>query len=114
MRYCDDLVILVQHKEEAEQIFGELKELLADNRLAVSVEKTRLISFGRGEKSLAEKEGRHVNTFDFLGFTHVIGKSCKGNFKVGRRTSGKRFRQKIVAMNQWLSTVRYVKPIREW
>ncbi len=114
VRYCDDFVILVQYKEEAEQILRELKQRLADNGLAVSVEKTRLISFGRGEKSLAEQEGRHVNTFDFLGFTHVIGKSSKGNFKVGRRTSGKRFRQKIVAMNQWLSTVRNEKSIREW
>ena len=78
VRYCDDLVILVQYKEEAEMIHKELKARLEANGLEANAEKTQAISFGRYEKENAQRQGRKANTFDFLGITHYIGTSRKG------------------------------------
>ena len=54
------------------------------------------------------------HTFDFLGFTHYCGSSRKGNFLLGRRTSGNKFRKRIKEMNQWLKTVRSACQVKEW
>ncbi len=113
VRYCDDFVILVQYKDEAEMILKELKQRLKENGLEASAEKTHAISFGRYEKENAERTGRRANTFDFLGITHYIGVSRTGRFKVGRKTSKKRFRRSCVAMNRWLSSMRNVLPLRK-
>jgi len=43
VRYCDDLVILVQNKEEAEMIHRELKVRLEANGLEANAEKTQAI-----------------------------------------------------------------------
>jgi RNA-directed DNA polymerase len=40
------------------------------------------------------------------GFTHFIDRTRRGTFKVGRRTSKKKFRAKLKAMNEWLKSVR--------
>ena len=114
VRYCDDLVVLVQYKEDAEMIHREFKQRLADNGLTVNEDKTRVVSFGRYEKVNARRAGRKPNTFDFLGFTHYIGISLRGNFKVGRNTSKKRLRRSLVAMNKWLASIRNALPVKEW
>jgi group II intron reverse transcriptase/maturase len=115
IRFCDDFVILVQYKEEAGMILKELKQRLADNGLTANAEKTHAVSFGRYEKENANKRRRKPNTFDFLGFTHYIGMSRMGNFKLGRKTSKKRFRRSCVAMNQWMATIRNkIKPMEWW
>jgi group II intron reverse transcriptase/maturase len=113
MRYCDDFVILVQYKDEAEMILKELKQRLKENGLEANAEKTHAISFGRYERENAERTGRKANTFDFLGITHYTGVSRTGRFKVGRKTSKKRFRRSCVAMNRWLSSMRNVLALRE-
>ena len=114
VRYCDDFVVLVQRKEDAEMIHKELKLRLGENGLATNEEKTRILSFGRFEKENAQRTGRKPNTFDFLGITHYIGVSRWGNFKVGRKTSKKRMRRSCVAMNRWLASIRNAMPLKEW
>jgi group II intron reverse transcriptase/maturase len=113
VRYCDDLVVMVQLWDEAKMIHKELKGRLKSNGLMVNEEKTKSISFGRYEKENAKNQGRKPNTFDFLGITHYIGISRNGGFKVGRKTSKKRFRKSCVAMNQWLSQSRNLMPLKE-
>ena len=108
------LVMLVQYKEEAEMILKELKARLKDNGLMANAEKTQVISYGRYEKENAQRQRRKANTFDFLGITHYIGTSRWGKFKVGRKTSKKRFRRSCVAMNRWLAEIRNKMPLREW
>ncbi len=44
--------------------------------------------------------------FDFLGFTHYWGKSRNGKARLKRKTSKKRFRRALVAINQWLQQKR--------
>ena len=73
LRYCDDLVILVQCKNEAEKILKELEERLNKFGLDLSKEKTRLIEFGRYARINAED--KKPDTFDFLGFTHFCDRT---------------------------------------
>jgi len=77
-------------------------------------EKTRVFSFGRYEKENALRVKRKANTFEFLGFTHYCGKTRKGKFKVGRKTSAKKFRAKVKELNVWLRKVRNQFLIKDW
>jgi hypothetical protein len=72
------------------------------------------VEFGRFAQERAEKRGGKAGTVEFLGFTHFCTKSRSGRFMVGRRTSGKRFRAKLVAMNEWLKGVRNSLPLADW
>jgi len=114
LRYCDDLVILVQHKKEAEEILVELNKRLNKFGLDLSKEKTRLIEFGRYAKINAEEKGKKPDTFDFLGFTHFSDKTRKGNFKVGRKTRRKKLNTSLKGMKGWLKSVRNTTKVREW
>jgi hypothetical protein len=51
---------------------------------------------------------------EFLGFTHHCAKTRKGKFKVGRKTSKKKLRQKLKAMNEWLKRVRNAERWTKW
>lgn len=82
--------------------------------LEVSEEKSRIIEFGRYPWLRAGREGRKLATFDFLGFTHYCDRTREGYFKLGRRTSAVRYRQKIKELNQWLKGVRSAVELKEW
>jgi RNA-directed DNA polymerase len=94
VRYADDFVLLIENKWEALKLLEALERRLARYGLELSKEKTRLIKFGR---NVANGEGSDSDddipsgTFNFLGFTHYMGKTRKGKFKVGRKTERKRF-----------------------
>ena len=64
--------------------------------LALNAEKTRLIRFGRfAAQQRAERGLGKPETFDFLGFTHLCGKTKDGRFAVRRRTIKKRMAAKL-------------------
>lgn len=106
IRYCDDFVILVQKKQEAEIILKRLAVRLNKFGLDLAVDKTKLIEFGRYAEKNARKAGKTPATFDFLGFTHYCDKTRKGKFKVGRKTQKERLNRSLKAMNMWLKKVR--------
>jgi hypothetical protein len=60
------------------------------------------------------EEGKYLETFDFLGFTHYCDRTRRGFFKLGRKTSSKKFRQKAKELNLWLKKVRSAAPLKEW
>lgn len=62
----------------------------------------------------AQKEGKRLRTFDFLGFTHYCTKTRRGHFRLGRKTSRLKFRQKIKQLNQWLKAVRNLVELKQW
>jgi len=114
VRYADDFVCVVQYKVEAQKIKRGIENRLGKYELELNEEKTRIISFGRYEKENSIKQNRKANTFDFLGFTHYCTRNRKGGFKVGRKTSRKRFASKCREMNQWLRAVRNKKERKQW
>jgi RNA-directed DNA polymerase len=113
IRYCDDFVILVQFKQDAEKVFKSLAGRLNKFGLELAVEKTRLIEFGRYAETNARKRGGKPATFDFLGFTHFCDKTRNGWFKVGRKTMKERLNQCLKEMNTWLKKVRNFHEIGE-
>ena len=104
IRYCDDFVVCFENQEEAERFYRELSERLEKFSLELEPSKTRLIEFGpKAEKHAKQNGNRGPETFDFLGFTHYCGKSCKGKgFRMKRVTSGKQFRAKLRSFKEWL------------
>ena len=114
VRYADDFVCMVQHKDDAQRIEQALRERFAKFDLELHPEKTRVISFGRHERQNAKRQNRKTNTFDFLSFTHYCDTSRKGKFIVSRKTSCKKFRMKCKEMNDWLRRIRIYKKSKEW
>ena len=82
--------------------------------LTISEEKSKIIEFGHCACLRARKYGRKCETFDFLGFTHFCDKTRRGKFKLGRRTSNKKFTQKMKDMNIWLKSIRNRVELEEW
>ena len=96
VRFADDFIAGFEHKEDAERFQAELRERLARFGLELKAEKTRLIEFGRlaAEKRKAWGLGS-PETFDFLGFTHICGRTRGGQFQVTRITISKRVHNKL-------------------
>lgn len=87
VRYCDDFIVGFQCQDEAERFCVELRERFHGFNLELHPEKTRLIEFGRFAAERRKRRGeRKPETFDFLGFTHMCGKTRKGKFTVRRKT----------------------------
>ena len=105
-RYADDFLACFQDREDAERFLNELKARLEKFHLEVEPTKTRLLAFGRFARERAERKGRQVEEFDFLGFTHYCGLTRRGIFKVKRRTSKKKFRAKLREIKVWLRRIR--------
>jgi group II intron reverse transcriptase/maturase len=96
VRFADDFIVGFQYEWEARRFWAELRERLAGYGLELHPDKTRLIEFGRYAAVNRKRNGRgKPETFDFLGFTHVCGKTRKGRFTVLRRTMRKRLRAKL-------------------
>lgn len=114
IRYADDFVVSFEKAEEAEEFGRVLRQRLGKFGLAVSEEKSQIISFGRHPYYLARKEGKRLKTFDFLGFTHYCTKTRKGYFMLGRKTSRARYRQKLKETNRWLKDVRNMLKMDDW
>lgn len=114
VRYADDFICMVQKMEDAEHIKRALQERFAEFGLELHPEKTRVLSFGRYERENAKRQNRKARTFDFLGFTHYCGKSRKGKFIVGRKTSRKKFRAKCRELTAWLKAVRNAVKAKAW
>jgi group II intron reverse transcriptase/maturase len=96
VRYADDFVIGFREESDARRCFAELREQLAKFGLELHPDKTRLIQFGRFAEERRAKRGEgKPETFDFLGFTHICGKTRRGDFTIHRKSSRKKFRAKL-------------------
>jgi len=82
--------------------------------LKISEEKSKIIEFGRFTCQMAKKYGFKFETFVFLGFTHFCDKTRTGKFKLGRKTSRKKFIQKMKDVNLWLKGIRNRVELKEW
>lgn len=114
VRYADDFICMVQYAGDAKSIEGALRERFAQFDLELHPDKTRTLSFGRFERENAGTQNRKANTFSFLGFTHYCDKTRTGAFKVGRKTSPKKFRVTCKELNNWLRMIRNFKQAKEW
>jgi RNA-directed DNA polymerase len=113
VRFADDAVVGFQYREDAERFWADLRDRLAKFSLELNAEKTRLIEFGRFAAQDRKARGLgKPETFCFLGFTHVCGKSKARRFKLKRVTDSKRMRAKLRALKGEIQLRRH-QPIPE-
>lgn len=99
VRYADDFVVGFQHRDDAERFQEALQARLRQFHLELHPDKTRLIEFGRFAADNRRNRGESdPETFDFLGFTHICGRSRDGRFQVLRQSSRKRVSAKLKAV----------------
>ena len=113
VRWADDFIVGFEHREDAERFLADLRERFAEFCLGLNAEKTRLIEFGR--HAVRNREARGLGrpeTFDFLGFTHICGKTRKGRFMLKRKTIKKRMAAKLREVKTSLMARRHL-PIPE-
>jgi group II intron reverse transcriptase/maturase len=96
VRFADDFVAGFEHRQDAERFLAELRERFAKFGLALHPDKTRLVEFGRYAAVRRKRRGEgKPETFNFLGFTHICGRTRKGWFTVLRQTMRKRWQAKL-------------------
>lgn len=114
IRYADDFVMGFSYEGDARRVLNVLPKRFGKYGLTIHPTKTRLVPFRPPSRSLRADSGAAScpGTFDFLGFTHLWGKSRKGTWVVKRQTAASRFVRGIRKIKQWLRWNRH-QPIAE-
>jgi RNA-directed DNA polymerase len=90
VRYADDTVACFEYQDDAERFVAELRLRMGNFGLELHADKTRLIEFGKRAAANRKERGEgKPDTFDFLGFTHICGRSRRGYFLLHRHTKRK-------------------------
>lgn len=103
IRYADDFVIVFSSEQDARRVYDVLPKRFAKYGLTLHPDKTGLVHFARepegdGHDTDAQRRRRG---FDFLGFTHVWGKSRSGRWVVKQLTATSRFARALKAVSAW-------------
>lgn len=109
VRYADDFVVGFEYESDARACLAALGKRMPEFGLTLHPEKTRLIEFGRQSAARREREGQgRCATFDFLGFTHICGKTRRTKrFALQRKTIAKRMRRTLAAIKEQLRRRRH-------
>jgi RNA-directed DNA polymerase len=103
VRYADDLVVGFQHENDARRFWDAMRERLREFSLSLHPDKTRLIEFGRFAAQNCKKRGlAKPETFKFLGFVLICGKSRRGDFQIKRKSRRDRMRAKLQEIKEGL------------
>ena len=96
VRYADDVVVGFEHESDARRFWDAMRERLQKFSLSLHPEKTRLLEFGRHAATNRKRRGLgKPETFNFLGFTFICGKSLRGRFLLKRRSRRDRMKAKL-------------------
>ena len=113
VRYADDIVVGFEHEVDARRFWDAMRERFEKYALSLHPEKTRLIEFGRHAADRRARRGLgKPETFNFLGFTFISGKSRWGKFLIHRRSRRDRVKAKLKAVKDNLRQ-RMHQPIPE-
>ena len=101
VRYADDLVMAFETFLDAKRVLAVLGKRLARYGLTLHPDKTRFIDFRFKRPKGTSHPAADGTTFDFLGFTHVWGKSKKGINVVRQVTAKGRFARALGSITDW-------------
>src|SRR5215469_5684049 len=103
VRYADDFIVGFEHEADARRFLDEMRERLGEFALSLHPEKTRLIEFGRFAAERRQRRGLDKpETFNFLGFTFICGKTRAGKFQIKWKTRRDRMRAKLKMIQEGL------------
>lgn len=91
-RFADDFVIVFERASDCQRVFEVLEKRFAKYGLSLHPEKTQVIDFRPHMKNEKQKK---QPIFDFLGLSHLWGRSRKGKMVVLRRTSKSRLARAV-------------------
>ena len=107
VRFADDFVIALEDRHSGKRLLDALGKRLGRYGLTLHETKTRYVDFRR-----RRPYGRHwmasATTFDFLGFTHVWGRSMKGKDIVRQITAKGRFARALKSVHDWCKRNRHL------
>lgn len=113
VRYADDIVAGFEHEADARRFWDAMRARFEQFGLELHGEKTRLLEFGRFAAGRRQRRGLgKPETFTFLGFVFISGKSRRGAFQLKRKTRGDRMRAKLREIKEQLRRHMH-KPIPE-
>jgi RNA-directed DNA polymerase len=113
VRYADDIIIGFQYESDARRFWDAMRQRLAEYSLSLHPDKTRLIEFGRFAADQRARRGLgKPETFTFLGFTFICGRSRRGRFTLKRKSRGDRMRATLKEIKKELRR-RMHQPIPE-
>jgi RNA-directed DNA polymerase len=93
VRYADDIVAGFEREADARRFRGAMRKRFEQFALELHADKTRLLEFGRFAAPSREKRGLgKPETFTFLGFIFICGKSMRRAFQIQRKSWGDRIR----------------------
>jgi group II intron reverse transcriptase/maturase len=101
VRYADDALMAFDHIVDAKRVLSVLDKRLARYGLTLHPDKTRLVDFRPKRLQGARHPETDGTTFDFLGLTHVWGRSRNGKEMVRQVTAKGRFARAVAAVNDW-------------
>ena len=102
VRYADDFVLGFEIASDAKRVMEVLPRRFGKYKLELHPDKTKIIN-------LNSKRGEGDRSFDFLGFTHYLGKSRKGKAILKRKTSKKKLSVAIGKIQDWIKHNRHSK-----
>ncbi len=102
-RYADDIVVGFELETDAHRFREMMSGRLGQFDLNLHPDKTRLIEFGRYAAYRRKRRGlSRPETFNFLGFTHICGRSRKGAFQLQRKSRSDRRTEKLKQIKEVL------------
>ena len=103
IRYADDIVVGFQYEADARRFWDAMRQRLAQFELTLSTEKTRLLEFGRFAAANRQRRGLgKPETFTFLGFIYICGRTRRGAFQLERKSRRDRMRHKLRQIKEGL------------
>jgi RNA-directed DNA polymerase len=113
VRYADDIVVGFEHETDARRFWDAMQKRFEMFALSLNPDKTRLIEFGRHAAVRRARRGRgKPETFNFLGFTFICGRSRSGKFLIKRKSRRDRMRTKLKEIKEEMRQRRH-QPIPE-
>jgi len=95
VRYADDFVLGFENVSDANRVMEVLPKRFEKFKLELHPEKTKIVN-------LNSKREEGERSFDFLVFTHYIGKSQKGKRILKRKTSSKKLTMALSKVQDWI------------
>src|SRR5438552_52576 len=96
VRYADDIVVGFEHEADARCFWEAMQKRFEEFALSLNPDKTRLIEFGRHAVVRRARKGfGKPETFNFLGFTFICGRTRSGKFLIKRKSRRDRMRTRL-------------------
>jgi hypothetical protein len=113
VHYADDIIVGFEYQTDARRFWDAMRERLEEYSLSLHPDKTRLIEFGRFAADQRARRGLgKPETFKFLGFTFICGRSRRGRFLLKRKSRGDRMRAKLKEIKEEMRRRRH-QPVSE-